>query len=410
MQKKILMLSAAVLICAAVIFASGCVSSSNSGNTSTNTNGIVEIIYAGCGQMPQLLSAGDVDACIAWQPFVAILEEGQVGKIISYSQDLPPEGMWTDHTCCVFGANDKALQNPELATALTELMILGNKYITEHPNESANAAADWLFGNGDLTYGGVTVKSTAVTAKSIPTIKFSSLVTDPWIQSNLIFVQSQRDLGLVSGTLKSTTDEQTIAALFDFSPYQKAISEIESGKLSTPAEVSDTISIGYLASDHDSPLFVLLKDWQYFKDNYNCYIKPSKEAVGKIEKGDLYMNGEFVAKLKFVEGTAGPLLMTLLQQDQIRYAIAGAPPFISAIDKGDSTIGVKILAPIMMDGSALVASMKSPATDWASFTKWIKDASASGKNLIIADPQLGSIQDVQLKTALESAGIAYKLK
>ena len=33
-----------------------------------------------------------------------------------------------------------------------------------------------------------------------------------------------------------------------------------------------------------------------------------------------------------------------------------------------------------------------------------------GKPVVIADPQLGSIQDVQLKEALDSAGIGYATK
>ena len=37
-------------------------------------------------------------------------------------------------------------------------------------------------------------------------------------------------------------------------------------------------------------------------------------------------------------------------------------------------------------------------------------AVAEGKPVVIADPQLGSIQDVQLKAALDSAGIGYTTK
>ena len=402
MQKKHFILAAA-LLCLAVVFSAGCVDNGGSGEK-------VEILYAGVGNMPQLLESGAVDAAIAWQPFVAVMEEGQIGKVISYSEDLPPAGKWEGHTCCVFGANSYALANPEIAADMTALMILGNEYITANPEKSAVLIADWLFANQDLTYGGVTVNSVDVMEASIPTIKFSGDVTDAWIESNEDFVQSQRDLGLVTGKLANTNSEETKGLLFDFGPYEAAQGIVESGKFLEPSSSVKEISVGYLASDHDGPLFVLLKDWKFFKDNYNTYLKPVTEKVGKIDKAELYINGKKVCDVKLIEGSAGPQLMTLLQQNQIQYAVAGTPPFVSAVDKSTSAVDIKILSPIMMNGSGLVVSDEAPADDWNSFIAWVKERSAEGKPVVIADPQLGSIQDVQLKAALDSAGIGYTTK
>ena len=403
MQKKHFVFAAAVLLCLAVVFSAGCVDNGTSGDK-------VEILYAGVGNMPQLLESGAVDAAIAWQPFVAVIEEGKIGKVISYSEDLPPEGKWEGHTCCVFGANSNALANPEVAADLTALMILGNEYITANPEKASVLIADWLFANQDLTYGGVTVNSVDVMKASIPTIQFSGEVTNAWIKSNEDFVQSQRDLGLVSGKLANTNSEETKDLLFDFSAYDAAQDILESGKFLEPTTQVKDISIGYLASDHDGPLFVLLKDWQFFKNNYNTYLKPVSEKVGKIDKAELYVNGKKVANVNLIEGSAGPQLMTLLQQNQIQYAVAGTPPFVSAIDKASSAVDIKILAPIMMNGSGLLAADDAPADDWDSFIAWVKERSAEGKPVVIADPQLGSIQDVQLKAALDSAGIGYSTK
>lgn len=403
MQKKHLVLAAAVLLCAAVVFSAGCVDNGTSGDR-------VEILYSVPGTMPQLLDSGAVDAVITWQPFVAGIEESGVGKVVSYSEDLPPKGKWEGHTCCVFGANSYALANPEVAADVTALMILGNEYITENPAKASALIADWLFANGDLTYGNVKVSSVDVMKASIPTILFSGEVTDAWIASNEDFVQSQRDLGLVTGKLANTNSEETEALLFDFSAYDAAQDILASGKFLDPKTAVKEISIGYLASDHDGPLFVLLKDWKFFKDNYNTYLKPVSEKVGKIDKAELYVNGKKVCDVKLIEGSAGPNLMTLLQQNQIQYAVAGTPPFVSAIDKASSAVDIKILAPIMMNGSGLLVADDAPADDWDSFVAWIKERSAEGKPVVIADPQLGSIQDVQLKEALDSAGIGYSTK
>ena len=403
MQKKHFVLAAAVLLCAAVIFSAGCVDNGSSDDK-------VDILFSTPGTMPQLLESGAVDAVITWQPFVAGIEESGIGKVISYSEDLPPEGKWEGHTCCVFGANSHALANPEIAADLTALMILGNEYITENPDKSADLIANWLFAKGDLTYGKVKVNSVDVMKASIPTIKFSGEVTDEWIASNEDFVQSQRDLGLVNGKLANTNSEETKALLFDFSAYESAQDIIESGKFLDPKTSVKEVAIGYLPSDHDGPLFVLLKDWKFFKDNYNTYLKPSSDALGKVTKAELYVNGKKVCDVKLVEGSAGPNLMTILQQNQIQYAIAGTPPFVSAVDKSTSAVDIKILAPIMMNGSGLLVAADAPADDWDSFVAWIKERSAEGKPVVIADPQLGSIQDVQLKSALDSAGIGYTTK
>jgi len=402
MQKKLILIFMALVMCVMVVFTAGCTDTGNE-------NATVEILYTGAGTMPGLLATGQIDGYITWQPFVAVALEGDIGKVVSYSQNLPPKGTWSDHTCCVFGANSKALENQDVAASLSALMIVGSKYINDYPDNAAALTADWLFSSQNMTYGSVTVSSTDVMKTSIPTIKFSSEITDSWLNSNEAFIQSQRDLGIVTSKLASTTKDESAALLYDFGPYDSAVKQIETGKFIKPSAAS-TISIGYLPSDHDAPLFILLKDWEYFKNTYNCYLKPVTEKTGKITDAELYINGQKVTDVKLVEGTGGPQLMTLLQQNAIQYALAGTPPFISAIDKSTGDMNLKILSPLMLEGSGLVVSTSSPANDWDGFVAWIKARSADGKNVVLGDPQLGSIQDVQLKSALEYAGIGYVVK
>ncbi len=400
-KKHLLAVAGLLVVCAAMVFAAGCISEP----VNTDKTPTVEILYTGAGTMPGLLATGKVDGYIIWQPFVAVGVEGDVGKVVSYSQDLTPAGMWKQHTCCAIGANSEALKNTDLTTSIVALMILGDKYINDYPEKSAELTADWLFSKQDMIYGNITVSSVDAMNASIPTIMFSSEVTDAWLASNEEFIKSQRELNLITGKLASTSAEESKDLLYDFGPYETATAQIATGRLTAPAPVTNPISIGYLPSDHDAPLFVLLKDWQYFKDTYNSYLKPTTDKAGKVSEAELFINGEKIADIKFVEGSGGPQLMTLLSQNTIQYAVAGTPPYISAIDKSTGAVTLKILAPIQLEGSGLVASMNSPANDWTSFVQWVSDRSAAGNNVVIADPQLGSIQDVQLKAALKDAGI-----
>ncbi|HOP09842.1 MAG TPA: hypothetical protein PLC12_06460, partial [Candidatus Methanofastidiosa archaeon] len=88
MHKKLIL---AMIVCLGIL-SSGCISDGDS------TTPVVEIVYmSGCGNMPSALSNDLIDAYIAWQPNVAIAEVAGIGKVISYSKDLPPEGKWQDH-------------------------------------------------------------------------------------------------------------------------------------------------------------------------------------------------------------------------------------------------------------------------------------------------------------------------
>lgn len=412
MQKKHLIVIAVLAVCLALIFSAGCTSNTSSGDSSspatqaTDYVATVNILEIPAGSQINSLSLGQIDGMMTWQPNVSVAKVSGLGKVASYSQDLPRNdgGSWEDHTCCVFGANSNGVENKDLATVLTGLMLLGNQYITDYPNKSAEAVANWMYGTTPLEYNGKTISGEDIIKDSLPTINFSTEITDEWLNSNAEFLEIQRSLGVISNNLKSTSKEETEKLVYDFTAYEAAKNVIDSnGKFPTPT--SGEIGIGYLLSDHDSPLFVLLKNWEYFQKNYNTYLKPSSNSDGPVTSAELYVNGTKVCDVHLVQANGGPELMTSLQTNNIQYAIAGTPPYLSSIDIQP---GLKILSPIMTEGSALVVSASAPVTNWDEFVAWAVKRSAEGNNLKIAIPQSNSIQDVQLKSALESAKIKYQ--
>ncbi|HJJ36552.1 MAG TPA: ABC transporter substrate-binding protein [Methanocorpusculum sp.] len=401
MQKKSLLVLLGILVLFAAIISAGC--------TSTDPeHPIVEIVEITSAQQINSLALGQIDGMINWQPNVAATELAGIGTVISYSQDLPrPDNKtWEDHTCCVFGCNEDGLENTDMATVLTGLMLLGNAYVNEYPNESAESVSNWMYGTTDPTFGTETLEGIDIITKSLPTINFKTDITEKWLDSNYEFIEIQRDLNIIMDNLASLPRNETEELIYDFGPYAAAKKIIdENGKF--PEPVSETIKIGYLLSDHDAPLFVLLKNWEYFANKYNTYLKPTKEKDGAISKAELYVNGKKICDVELIQGSGGQNLMTVMQTNEIQYAIAGSSPYFTSIDIQPD---LKILSPIMTEGSALMVDINAPATTWDEFVQWALQRNAEGNPLLIATPQFNSIQDVQLRYALESAGITYQKK
>jgi NitT/TauT family transport system substrate-binding protein len=356
--------------------------------------------------MPMLLSTGEIDGYIAWQPIVAIAPVSGIGKVVSYSQDLPPEGMWNDHPCCVIVARDDFIsEHADVVNAISALGILGNQYVNEHQNESAGIVADWLVGKGNFTYGNVSVSSVDVLDQAIPTVKFTSDPSEQWQDGVKLFVDAQSDLGYLTGSLKNATSDEQTNLLFDTQPHTAAEAMIANGTIITPEPLDEPLGIGYLMSDHHASLFVAIKNWEYFNETYGIALKPKDPTQTRPENLELIINGKKIADVNLVSGSAGPALMQLAATDNIQVAWVGAPPAISAIDKGTP---IKILQPVNTEGSGLVVAASAPASDWPTFVEWAKTRAAEGNPLKIAAPLKGSIQDVMLKFALKDSGLVVK--
>jgi len=387
------------IFCTFCLLVAGCVTP----ETPPEAGATVEIIYTNTGQMPMLLATDQIDGYMVWQPFVAVATESGIGKVVSYSQDLPPDKIWEDHTCCALVTQDAMIEdNPALVDAISALFIAADDYITKNQDSTAEITAQWLFGGGEMTFGDVSVDSVDVLKASLPTMKFTTEPSDKWIESNHQFIEAEKELGYITGQLLNATPEEAELLLFDFGPYTRAKAMVDEKSILTPEKVSKPIAIGYLPSDHDAPVFVMIKEWKYFQDNYGIALKPRSDTLGKVDVADLIVNGETITEVKLVRGEGGAQLMTLMASNAIQFADVGTPPSISAIDKGTP---IKILHPIQTEGSGFVVAADSPAQDWDSFIEWATQRTAEGKPLKIASPLKGSIQDVQIKYALQDSGV-----
>ena len=384
---------------AALLLAAGC--------TTPKATYDVGILYTkGPGPMPTLLATKQIDGYIAWQPFVEVAPVAGIGKIITYSGNLPPDDRWKNHPCCVLTARtDFMSSDPAFVDDMGAVTILGTRYINDHQSEAADITADWLAGKGNFTYGNVTVSSVDILERSFPTVKFVNEPSEQWMAGQLEFVYALRELGTINGKLKNTTDDQTKALLFDTGPYDQAMGMINASSITVPPAMANPISVGYLLSDHHASLFVAVKKWQYFNDTYGIALRPEDPKATRPDVVDLLVKGQKVATIKLIPADAGPQLMQLAATNAIQMAYVGNPPAISAIDQGTP---LKILMALNNEGSGVVVVTSSPATDWDSFVRWAKEQSAAGKPIKMAAPGKGSIQDVMLRYALEESGLSVK--
>ncbi len=365
---------------------SGCM---DNNNTSSETAMVKLVNCKGQGSMPQLLSTKDLDAVIAWEPMPEVLRTKNIGKPIIYSQDLPPNGMWKNHPCCVIVASDDAIATKKVAVdEFLKLMILSTNEINNNKSLAIDASADWL---------GVDKK---VEELSIPHIEY---FTNPKniINGTLNFVGVLNSQNSLTGKLNTTNKEEAESILFDFKPYNDAMNEIKDN--SSP-EISDevpTLRVAYLPTDHHAALFVAAKYPELFKNKYNIYLK---EITPKKEY-ELYENGKKVANIKLIQvSEGGAKIMTLMAQKQVDIGFNGVPPAVFAIDKGTKA---KIISALHGEGSAVVVRSDIPVNNWNEFVAWIKKQHEEGKQVKIGHPLPVSIQYVMIKKALEAENITY---
>jgi len=349
--------------------------------------------------MPTLLVSKEIDGYIAWQPFVEIANMTGFGKVLAYTGDFA----WKHHPCCLVAARDDVItRDPKIVNAIAALTILSTQYVNNHSSEAADIVADWIAGKSNFTYGNISVSSVDAMERAIHTVEFTNTPSDEWESGVLRFMSIQRDLNVLTGRLANASDADAKSLLFNLAPYQNGTAMIASGKIATPPKEPKQLGIGYLMSDHDTALFVAVKKWQYFNDTYGIALKPKDLSQTKPEVVELIVNNEKIADIQLISADFGGKLMQLMATDAIQFALVGNPPAIASIDSGTSA---KILMPLNMEGSGIVVSTDSPASNVPSFVQWAKDRSAAGKPLKIADPGKGSIQDILLRYAMKTNNI-----
>jgi NitT/TauT family transport system substrate-binding protein len=145
----------------------------------------------GAEHLSSALTNGLIDGFVVMQPYLAQAKRNAEIKIISMLKDLPPKGRWHGYPCCALAANTTFLTtHPEESTALLTLLMRANRYIRNHPEESAAQAAKWLG------------TSPEVETDAMGTIRFGIDFTEDWNNGVQYWVKTMIDSGAVTDRVK----------------------------------------------------------------------------------------------------------------------------------------------------------------------------------------------------------------
>lgn len=362
----------------------------------------IELVYCkGQSLLPMLLATGQIDGYVAWQPCLAIAEEGGIGRVVAYSQDFPPQGTWKNHPCCVLVASGDLLrEDPERVSCLAALIMISTNWVNDNPQEAVEISREWLMGDRNYSLGSTSLPSQQVFLRSFSTFRFSSQPNQEWVRSCHSLISSMTDLLNTTEGLQAR--RLNLSSFYDLHAYGRAEEAVNKTRRFILSPRERRIRMGYLMIDHQAPLFVAIRRWKQFQEGYGIALRPQNEEMKRPELFDLLVGGVKVAEVELVATATGQSIMVLMEQDCLDMGLVGITPALGAISLG---CDAKIIMPMQNEGSGLVLAADSPSRDWPGFIELAKARSGQGRPLKIADPDLGTIADVLFQSALRESGI-----
>lgn len=188
-------------------------------------------------------------------------------------------------------------------------------------------------------------------------------------------------------------------SLKHFAPVVLLLAVILAGCDNQPRTLP-VIRLGYSPHDHHAALFMAAQLPDYFKEHGGIYLR----ETSFLKKYDLFESERLIATVLIDSTIGGQEIIQKLSEDQYDLAFGGVPAIISFIDRGSS---IKILMPVMADGSELVVRNDLSAASWDEFVGYIKTTDQPVK---IGFKTEFSVQNLIVEHALRELGIPYSEK
>lgn len=341
-----------------------------------DTSGTVYYLPMAPKDMRAALGTGQVDAYIAWEPYVSDSVEGHVGDVLMWSGEIMP-----NHPCCVVVVSEDFLAQstgPEMAERFLKAHIDANLWM-----------ADALANPEGEDYDLLVTLATEFTMRneSVVTAAFEHLqygyemtsefrsaleqFTDMYIESNLTSNETlaSRGYSSVSDFIETYADGTYLEAAASVQPSETVLNP------------DDPIQLGFLMGDlHQLALKVA----------YDSRVLGGTQSL--FEKYGL--NVENATGAPFASGGDE---MAAFALGNVDIGYLGAPPAIlSHLGVGTA---VKIIAQANAEGSGIVVATGAGIESLADLV-----------NRTVAVPSVSSIQFLLLKTLLKEEGLELAVK
>jgi len=355
--------------------------------SSTSTSPSISLLYASAGSMPQLLNTGQIDAFLIWEPVVANSELSGIGKRIAVPSDLPPPGKWDNAAINVLVLRDDITQKyPDLSALLSALTTAGINRTNEDPDRAENITANWVFGKEPILTPQGTLEPLAVEKRSFENMVFTADAEPP------VSAIVQATIDSMYGESGSYDPMNWV----DENVTDRALLFLNGTAVPQIGTTTPTLNIGYIpSSDNYAPVYVMVKDSQYFCDRYDFCIVPDDPALSRPVSCTLFVNGTPAAYINLIMGQSGGGIMTTIGQKALDGAYVGSFPAELQIALGNPAL---IIQSINTGGSGLVVANGSPLQNWDDFVRWTKIRSSAGRPVVIATVQ-SSIQEDMVREA-----------
>lgn len=157
------------------------------------------------------------------------------------------------------------------------------------------------------------------------------------------------------------------------------------------------LRVGHARHDHHAPLFVAARNADHFREHGGVYLR---EVLDRAEY-ELVAQGRVVARVLIGASTGGQELVRRLAEDQFDVAFGSFPAMVEAIDRGAP---LRIIAPVMVGGAALVVDPGLAAESWDDF---VALARTRGPPVRIGYTAAVSVQGLVFEEALRAEGLSY---
>ncbi len=293
--------------------------------------------------MVEQLKLGEIDAFVAWEPFVSEAVVKGYGRILVTSSEI-----WPNHPCCVVAAR-KGLDKDTL-TAFVWAHIKATRFINENKNSDEILTYSTEFTGMDKE----------VVKQALKRIKF---VEFPEINEFKFYFNKLKESGYLTHKVTDlgyANEEYFFKDFINEEIYKHVAKKLRTNSSWKPRSVNSTLRVGYLTADlHQLAFYVALKGG-YF------------DEVGlRIIKKE-YPNGVYE-----MEG---------FKLGEIDIGYLGSAP--ATLKRVNDNVPIRIIAGVNNEGSAIVVK------------EGINTISElAGKKVAI--PGFGTVQDFLLKLAME---------